>query len=226
VRAGPAPENTMPPRQGGYSPMIYRPSTSGRVVWVIDAILVLWVVAWIAIGLAVARDVRNLTALSDTVVRAGTAVGETGRALRTLAGLPFGVGDRIARVAGQIDAASAQAVRSGRESRDSVQSLSVLLGFSVGVIPTLPILAMYLPFRVSRAREVRAIRRAAAGAQGDPMFEEYLAHRAVENLPYHKLREITANPWRDLEEGRHSALADAELDRLGLRRIRRDRRAG
>jgi hypothetical protein len=225
MRAGPAPDDTMPPRRGGYFPMVYRPSTSGRVVWVIDAILVLWVVAWIAIGLAVARDVRNLTALSDTVVRAGTAVGETGRALRALEGLPF-VGDRIGRVAGQVDAAATQAVRSGRESRDSVQSLSVLLGFSVGIIPTLPILAMYVPFRVSRAREVRAIRKAAARAQGDPMFEEYLAHRAVENLPYHKLREITANPWRDLEEGRHSALADAELHRLGLRRIRRDRRAG
>jgi hypothetical protein len=225
MRAGPAPDDTMPPRRGGYFPMVYRPSTSGRVVWVIDAILVLWVDAWIAIGLAVARDVRNLTALSDTVVRAGTAVGETGRALRALEGLPF-VGDRIGRVAGQVDAAATQAVRSGRESRDSVQSLSVLLGFSVGIIPTLPILAMYVPFRVSRAREVRAIRKAAARAQGDPMFEEYLAHRAVENLPYHKLREITANPWRDLEEGRHSALADAELHRLGLRRIRRDRRAG
>jgi len=215
----------MPPRPGGHAPVVYRPSTSGRVVQVIDVILVLWVVAWIAIGLAVARDVRNLTALSDTVVRAGTAVGETGRALRALQGLPF-VGERIGRVAGQVDAAAAQAVRSGRESRDSVQSLSVLLGFSVGVIPTLPILAMYVPFRISRAREVRAIRKAAARAQGDPMFEEYLAHRAVENLPYHRLREITPNPWRDLEEGRHSVLADAELDRLGLRRARRDRSVG
>jgi hypothetical protein len=224
MRAGPAPDNSMPPKQGGYSPRAYRPSASGRLVRVIDAILVLWVVAWIAIGLAVARDVRNLTALSDTVVQAGTAVGETGRALRALDGLPF-VGDRIGRVAGQIDAAAAQAVRSGRESRDSVQSLSVLLGFSVGVIPTLPILAMYVPFRISRAREVRAIRKAAVRAQGDPMFEEYLAHRAVENLPYHRLREITPNPWRDLEEGRHSVLADAELDRLGLRRARRDRTA-
>jgi hypothetical protein len=85
---------------------------------------------------------------------------------------------------------------------------------------------MYVPFRISRAREVRAIRKAAARAQGDPMFQEYLAHRAVENLPYHRLREITPNPWRDLEEGRHSALADAELDRLGLRRARSDRRVG
>jgi hypothetical protein len=84
---------------------------------------------------------------------------------------------------------------------------------------------MYTPFRISRVKEVRAIRKAAAQAQGDPMFEEYLAHRAVENLPYHKLREITPNPWRDLETGHHTTLAEAELRRLGLRREARRRGA-
>lgn len=207
----------MPRKPGGFSPLVYRPSTGGQVVRIVDGILLVWVVAWILIGLAVARDVRNLMTLSDTVVRAGTAVGETGRALHALESLPF-VGDRIGRVAGQVDAAAAQAVRSGRDSRESVQRLSVLLGVSVAIIPTLPILAMYTPFRISRSREVRAIRRAAARAQGDPMFEEYLAHRAVENMPFHKLREVTPNPWRDLEAGRHTALAEAELRRLGLRR--------
>lgn len=207
----------MPRKPGGFSPLVYKPSTGGQVVRIVDGILLVWVVAWILIGLAVARDVRNLMTLSDTVVRAGTAVGETGRALHALESLPF-VGDRIGRVAGQVDAAAAQAVRSGRDSRESVQRLSVLLGVSVAIIPTLPILAMYTPFRISRSREVRAIRRAAARAQGDPMFEEYLAHRAVENMPFHKLREVTPNPWRDLEAGRHTALAEAELRRLGLRR--------
>jgi len=177
MRAGPAPDHTLPRKPGGSS-LVYRPSTGGRMVRVVDGIILVWVVAWIVIGLAVARDVRNLGTLSDTVVRAGTAVGETGRALHALEGLPF-VGDRIARVAGQVDAAAAQAVRSGRDSRQSVESLSRLLGASVAVIPTLPILAMYMPFRISRAREVRAIRRAAARAQGDLMFEEYLANRAV-----------------------------------------------
>lgn len=217
MRASSAQDHTIPSKPGGFSPLVYRPSTGGRMVRIVDAIIVVWVAAWILIGLAVARDVRNLTALSATVVRAGTAVGETGRALHALEGLPF-VGDRIGRVAGQVDTAAAQAVRSGRDSRESVESLSVLLGVSVGVIPTLPILAMYTPFRISRAREVRAIRRAAGRAQGDPMFEEYLAHRAVQNLPFHKLREITPNPWRDLEAGHHTALAEAELRRLGLRR--------
>lgn len=217
MRADPAPDHTVSRNRGG-SAMVYRPSTGKRMVRIIDGVLLVWVVAWIAIGLAVARDVRNLGRLSDTVVRAGTAVGETGRALHALEGLPF-VGDRIARVAGQVDAAANQAIRSGRDSRESVESLSILLGVSVAVIPTLPILSMYTPFRVSRAREVRAIRRAAARAQGDPTFEEYLAHRAVQNMPFHKLREITPNPWRDLETGNHTALAEAELRRLGIRRV-------
>jgi hypothetical protein len=225
MRADPAPDDAMAHKRGGPSPMTYRPSMGRWTIWIIDAVLVIWALAWIFIGLAVARDVRNLSALSDTVVRAGTAVGETGRALRALEGLPF-IGDRIAGVARQVDAAASQAVRSGRESRESVHDLSVLLGYSVAVIPTLPILAMYTPFRISRVREVRAIRKAAIQARGDPMFEEYLAHRAVENLPYHKLREITPNPWRDLEAGRHSALAEAELRRLGLRRLHRRAGAG
>ncbi len=223
MRAGPAPDPTLPQPSGSFSPVTYRPSTAGKVVWIVDGILVLWVVAWILIGLAVARDVRNLSRLSDTVVRAGSAVRETGRALHALENLPF-VGDRIGGVARQVDAAADQAVRSGRDSRDSVEHLSVLLGFAVAVIPTVPILAIYAPFRVSRVKEVRAVRKAAAQAQGDPMFEEYLAHRAVENLPYHRLRAITPNPWRDLETGHHSELAEAELGRLGLRREARGRR--
>jgi hypothetical protein len=220
MRADSAPDGTTAHHRGSFSPMNYRAGTSGWTIRIVDGVLVIWAVAWVLIGQAVARDVRNLSSLSDTVVRAGTAVGETGRALRALEGLPF-VGERIAELAGQVDAAAAQAVRSGRDSRRSVEDLSVLLGFSVAVIPTLPILAMYAPFRISRVREVRALRRAAARARGDPTFEEYLAHRAVQNLPFHKLCQITPNPWRDLEAGRHSALADAELRRLGLRHIRR-----
>lgn len=225
MRADSAPDPTMAEKPPRFAPITYGPGTSGWAIRILDLLLVLWAVGWVVIGLAVARDVRNLSSLSDTVVRAGTAVGETGRALRALEGLPF-VGERIAGLATQIDEAAAQAVRSGRDSRESVHDLSVLLGFSVGVIPTVPILAMYAPFRVARVREVRALRKAASRARDDPMFEEYLAHRAVQNLPYHRLREITPNPWRDLESGRHSALARAELRRLGLRRLGRRSGAG
>jgi hypothetical protein len=36
--------------------------------------------------------------------------------------------------------------------------------------------------------------------------------------PYHPLREITTDPWREIREGNLRALADAELARVGVRR--------
>jgi hypothetical protein len=190
---------------------------------VVDAIVVLWVAGWIAMGLGVSHDVANLSQLADTVVTSGRSVRQTGQALRGLEDLPF-VGSvvkpRVERVIAQIDAGASQAIASGESAKESVHSLSVLLGVSVALIPSVPILALYVPFRISRMREVAAVRRAARRHGGEPAFEEFLARRAVDRLPFHRLRAISENPWRDLELGSHRALADAELARLGIRRAR------
>ena len=195
-------------------------TSSGRAIRVLDAGLVVWMVAWVVLGIAIGREVRHLTRLSDTVVTAGRAVQETGQALQTLEGVPF-VGGRIAALDRRIQAAGRSAVVSGEESRASIGNLAVLLTVTIAVIPTVPILALYAPFRISRRRDVRAVRRAAKRAADDPAFEEFLARRAAQNLPYHRLREVSSNPWRDLEEGRYRALADAELRRLGIGRTAR-----
>jgi hypothetical protein len=197
-----------------------RVTSSGRSIRALDAGLLVWMVAWIVLGIAIGRQVQNLARLSDTVVTGGRAVQQTGEALRSLEGLPF-VGDRIAQLDERIITAGRSAEASGQDSRRSIGTLAVLLTVAVAVIPTVPVLALYAPFRISRRRDVRAVRRAARRAGDDPAFEEFLARRAAENLPYHRLREVTANPWRDLEEGRYQALADAELTRLGLRRAAR-----
>jgi hypothetical protein len=195
-------------------------SSSGRAFLLLDAGVIVWVVAWIVVGLAIGREVKDLRQLSDTVVTAGQAVQETGQALHTLESVPF-IGNRIAQFDQRIQAAGRSAVASGRESRASIANLSLLLTLAVGVIPTVPLVALYAPFRVSRRRDIRFIRKSAREYGQDPAFEEFLARRAAENLPYHRLREVTENPWRDLEEGRYRALADAELARLGLKRVAR-----
>jgi hypothetical protein len=192
---------------------------SARAVRVVDAILVVWIAAWIWLGIAIGHEVSGLTSLSDTVVTAGRSVQVTGQALQKLESLPFGVGERIAGVHEQLDAAGASAVASGEQSRGNVEDLAVLLTIAIAVIPSVPVLALYLPFRISRMLDVRTIRRAARRSGSDPAFEEFLARRAAENLPYYRLREVTANPWRDLEEGRFRPLAKAELARLGLSRL-------
>jgi hypothetical protein len=194
----------------------YSTTVATRTVWAIDALVVVWVVTWIVLAVLIRNEIRNLNSLSDTVAVAGGAVKDTGAALHDLEALPF-VGEQIGRVADQIDAAGDSAVASAEQSRHSISRLSVLLTIAIAVIPTVPILAAYAPFRVSRFREVRAVRRAAATAGDDPAFQEFLARRAAENLPYHRLRQVTPNPWRDLEAARYGPLAEAELRRLGLR---------
>ena len=129
--------------------------------------------------------------------------------------MPF-VGGEIGGFVNKITSAGAGIQTSGHESRSTLQRLSWVIGFTLGVLPPLFMLALYLPVRRSWRRTVRGVR--AGLARGDPAFEEYLARRAIDNLSYDSLRQISDNPWRELATGKFDALADAELARLGIAR--------
>jgi hypothetical protein len=195
------------------------PRAGARLIRVLDVAAVVWMATWIVLGFLVAREVRHLRELSDTVVVAGVAVEETGDLLASLEGVPF-VGSQVGDVAERVREAGRSARASGADSRDSTQNLSVLLGLSIGLIPTLPLLGLYAPLRVAWTRETRAVRRALATRPSDPVLTEFLARRAVATLPYQELQAVSPDPFRDLEEGRFEALADRELERLGLSRPR------
>lgn len=193
------------------------PSAGVRLIRLLDAAAVVWVAAWIVLALLVGREVRNLRELSDTVVVAGVAVEETGDLLGSLGSVPL-VGGQVAGVAERVREAGRSAQASGRDSRGSTGDLSLLLALSIGLIPTLPLLGLYAPLRIAWTREARAVRRALAASPDDRVLNEFLARRAVANLPYEDLRAVSANPFQDVAEGRFDSLADRELERLGLRR--------
>ncbi len=186
-----------------------------RRLVVLDVTLAVWVAVWVILALQVAQEVRGLAELSTTVSRVGTAVEESGRVLSGFEDLPLGVGDRLDEPGRRIEEAGRSAVSSGSSSRDSVESLSVLLGLALAVIPSLPVFGFYLPLRLSHVRERRALLGAIESARGDAL-EEFLARRAVERLSYRRLRRVSAEPWRDLAAGRYRSLACAELERFGL----------
>jgi hypothetical protein len=170
----------------------------------------------VALALFVGREVRNLRELSDTVVTAGVAIEETGGLVRNLGSIPF-VGGQVSTVADQVEEAGRSAQASGRDSRDSTENLSVLLALSIALIPTLPLLGLYLPLRWAWTNDARAVRRALKLAPTDPLLVEFLARRAVSNFSYDRLLAVSPEPFRDLEEGRYDSLARLELDRLGIR---------
>jgi hypothetical protein len=186
-----------------------------RGVRVIDAALVFWIVLWIGLGVFAGHDIADLGSLSDTLVKTGGTVTNTGDALDLLRGVPF-VGAGVGKFVDDIRAAGASIQESGRQSRGTIGHLSWLIGLTLGVLPPLLMIVLYVPVRLAWRRDRRAI--AVGLAHDDPAFEEYLARRAIDNVPYDRLRLVTADPWRDLAAGELGPLADLELARLGLRR--------
>jgi hypothetical protein len=191
------------------------PVPSARLIHALDAAVVVWVAAWITLALLVGREVRDLRELSDTVVASGVAVEDTADLVDALGNVPF-VGDQVGKVADEVRTAGRSAQASGRDSRDSTEDLSVLLALSIALIPTLPLLGLYAPLRISWTREARAVRRAVETDPSDPVLQRFLANRALLNLPFQEVMAASPDPFRDLDQGRVEALANRELRRLGL----------
>jgi hypothetical protein len=170
-------------------------------------------VFWIGLAAYTAYEVAALRSLSQTVVKAGTATESTGQALAAVGHLPF-VGGQISHLATQAIAAGASARASGASTARTIDRLAVLLGIAIALIPTVPVLALYLPLAVSWRRDRKAVRRAVAQWDGEPELEAFLARRALAHLRFDELRELGyAGREGSVPD---AALAAAELQRLGL----------
>jgi hypothetical protein len=191
---------------------------SARAMRRLNVAVLIWALFWFGIAAYTAHEVAALRALSHTVVKAGAATESTGHALAALGHLPF-VGGRIESLAAQAIAAGASARASGASTGRTLDQLAVLLGIAIGLIPTVPLLSLYLPLRRSWRRDRRAVRRAVAQWDGEPALEAFLAQRALAHLPFHELRELGYDGAED--SAANAALAAAELRRLGLDRAGR-----
>jgi hypothetical protein len=190
---------------------------SARSVRWIDIGVIVWVVVWVGLGVLIWQDIRAQTQLGGDVIKVGTAVQDTGQALSVVGGLPL-VGGSIGDFATKIETLGAEVAASGQDSRAGIERIAVVAGLAVCILPAAMILFLYLPVRVRWRRYVGAIAAALPGSAGDAAFEQYLARRAADALPWDRLRALSADPWQAIAGGDHRALADAELARLGLKR--------
>ena len=180
-----------------------------------DLLLVLWVVLWIRLAqvvhdatLALATPGRKIEAagggLADRLRDAGSAVGDVplvGDQVRS----PF---DGAGRAADQIaDAGASQVV--------AVEHLAHWLGLTVGVLPILLVLLVYLPLRWRFVREASAGQRFVDSSADLDLF----ALRAMSRQPMHRLARISPDPvraWREGDRDVVRALAVLELKDAGL----------
>lgn len=190
---------------------------SARAMRRLNVGLAIWAAFWIGIAAYTAYEVAALRTLSHTVVKAGSATESTGHALAAVGHLPF-VGGRISHLAAQAIAAGASASTSGAATATTIDHLAVLLGVAIALIPTVPLLALYLPLLLSWRRDRKAIRSALAHWDGEPDLESYLAHRALAHLRFDELRTLGY-------DGTAGSPANAELAAAELRRLGLDRQA-
>lgn len=105
------------------------------------AAVALWCALWLVIGAWTAYEMWQLAGLSDTVADTGRTLGEAGQALESLGSVPV-VGDATERLGTAVRADATDIVASARDAGESVRRLSVLLGLTVALVPTVPVLAV------------------------------------------------------------------------------------
>jgi hypothetical protein len=192
----------------------------GGLIRAFDVFVVAWVVAWAFAGIAIGRQIQGLAEVTDSARDAGLATQRAGDAIDRLRGLPL-VGGAVGDSAATIREAGQTAIDGAARGRTRVRRLGAIVGALIAIVPSLPLLWLYLPGRISEAGDRRRI--LGRLREGDPAIDELLATRAVAHLPYRTLLAITPDPAEDLRAGRHERLADAELSRLRLPRSARAR---
>lgn len=122
-----------------------RPSARAR------GLVGLWCALWLVVGVWTGYEVWQLSTLSRTVADSGRALDEAGAALQSLGSVPV-VGDTTEEVGTQVRGNAEEIVRSAGQAQESVRRLSVLLGLTISVVPTVPVVVGYrLVTRTSRA---------------------------------------------------------------------------
>jgi hypothetical protein len=189
-----------------------------RSIVAIDLLVILWTAAWLVLGIAVGTFVERLGAVGDGMANTGRAIGRAGDAIDQLSDVPL-VGEGFGTIAQEIQEIGRETIQNGRSVEDDVDSLALLIGAGLALGPTLPILALWVPPRVSRERERHALRKSLKS--DDRIALAYLANRAVATRLFRELRKASDDPVADLAAGRYEALAALELDHLSLGSLRR-----
>jgi hypothetical protein len=184
-----------------------------------DLAVLAWTAGWAAAGVALNRLVEKLAVPGERVEQAGgNFAGDIAEIQQKVGRLPV-VGDELQDPFGRLEGVGRTLAAAGATQQEVVHQLALWLGVVVAVVPIVALLLLWLPRRVSWAREAGA----ASRLRMDGADLELFAIRAVANRPLRDLHRVTPDPAGDLRAGEYRALADLELRALGLRA--RQRRA-
>ncbi|MDQ3094913.1 MAG: hypothetical protein M3Q82_02985 [Actinomycetota bacterium] len=185
----------------------------------LDGLVLFWLVLWLFIGAWSAMTIWQVADLGDTITKSGRALETAGTALTKVSSVPV-IGAEAGQLGDEVVTTAADVASRGQEIKGQLRQLAFMLGLSIMVMPTTPVVGMYLPLRLARRREKAGIRQALAQHGDDSQLDRHLAERALNHLPFTTVRSLSSDPLHDIAAGRARRLADAELERLGLQRPR------
>lgn len=188
-----------------------------------DLLLVGWVLGWLKLASVVREATLSLARPGEEISAAGSGLAERLRAAGSaVEGVPV-VGDEVSAPFDGAGGAAERIAAAGDAQVEAVGELAYWLGLSVGAIPVLLALALYLPLRW------RFVREASAGARFVDSSDDLdlFALRAMARQPMHRLARVSSDPagaWRAGDPGVIQRLAELELRDSGLRMPSRGRR--
>jgi hypothetical protein len=192
-----------------------------------DVATAAWLSLWLSLGLRLYEFIAQGAAAGRAIRDGGNRLADAGAQVGgAISGVPLVGEDLAVGVRGGFDAAAEPFISVGTDLERLVLVLAALVGLLVVAVFVIPWLNRYVPWRIARWRRlnagVRAIRRRrvrGGPAVGAADVERLLASRALHRLEYDELLEFTPDPFGDWLSGRHDRLAQAELDRVGLRTV-------
>ncbi len=192
-------------------------TSDASTIRLLDGLVVFWFVLWLVVGGWAGWTIWNLSDLGDTVTASGESIHSAGEALESLGGVPL-VGERPLELGRETSATGVDIAERGQVVKSQLRQLSLLLGLAIAFMPTTPVIGLYVPQRLARRRDLRALDQALRSTGSEAEMDRYLAERAIRSMPYAQVHGLVGDPWRAVDEGRARPLADAELARVGLRR--------
>jgi len=139
-----------------------------------------YMLASLAVDAAVGWHIWSLAELHRSLPEAADALTLTASAVGLVGQVPVvGAGAGAGQLAGSITDTAEEVRRNAVTARRQVHVLLVVVAVAIALLPTLPLVVVYLPLRVASAREVTGLQQKLAGPV-DALLVEHLAHAALE----------------------------------------------
>jgi hypothetical protein len=181
-----------------------------------DILIVVWVYAWIRVGIWVHDLVLKLGLPGQKLEGAGTGIADNLADAGGKVGRVPLVGDQLTQPFTRAADAARSLAQAGRDQQEFVANLAPIMALVVLAVPLCLVLFLWLPLRL------RWMRRAglAARVRDEPAGRDLLALRALASRPLNQLTRLgpdIAQSWRNGDAAAVDALAALELKDLGLR---------